>query len=361
MVMDMMKKHVALCAAFFASLLWCGCERKPSFWEKRDASAGAREEAAAEKRDAPAGEQEESSAEKRDAEAWRERLNAAAGVARKKGNDKELVKSLNDVAALYAEGLQNDWIHPLEVHSWCDTVAESGAGYSGETVIGSMFLYGTGVKRDAGMAREWFECGVSRPGTQRGNALYMLGMMYLEGDGVEQDRNKALELWHRAANEDHPAALGLLGRAYMEGKLGFEKDTASGLALLEKAANGGNTSSSVYLGKVYAKGEGVEQNMERAMKWYEQAASSGDAHAQYIMGLAYLEGSGVPVDEGKAFNWLRLAAGQNHVNAMLMLSVCYSTGKGTPQSADMAEVWKKKALQLNAEREEGRVPQTEER
>ena len=95
------------------------------------------------------------------------------------------------------------------------------------------------------------------------------------------------------------------------------------------------------------------------MKWYEQAASAGDAHSQYIVGLAYLEGSGVPADEGKAFNWLRLAAGQDHVNAMLMLSVCYSTGKGTPQDADMAEVWEKKALQLNAEREGDSAPQTQ--
>lgn len=101
--------------------------------------------------------------------------------------------------------------------------------------------------------------------------------------------------------------------------------------------------------------------MERAMKWYEQAASAGDAHSQYIVGLACLEGSGVPVDEGKAFSWLRLAAGQDHVNAMLMLSVCYSTGKGTPQNADMAEVWKKKALQLNAEREGSSAPQTQKR
>lgn len=56
---------------------------------------------------------------------------------------------------------------------------------------------------------------------------------------------------------------------------------------------------------------------------------------------------------------VRLAAGQDHVNAMLMLSVCYSTGKGTPQDADMAEVWKKKALQLNAEREGDSAPQTQ--
>ncbi len=189
----------------------------------------------------------------------------------------------------------------------------------------------------------------------------MLGMMYFKGDGADQDLNKALGLWHKAADEEHPAAMGLLGRAYMEGKMGVEKDAASGLVLLEKAANGGNTPSSVYLGNIYAKGQGVERDMERAMKWYEQAASAGDAHSQYIVGLACLEGSGVPVDEGKAFSWLRLAAGQDHVNAMLMLSVCYSTGKGTPQDADMAEVWKKKALQLNAEREGSPAPQTQKR
>ena len=58
---------------------------------------------------------------------------------------------------------------------------EAGSGYSGETVIGAMFLYGTGIKRDAVAAREWFEYGLARPGTQRGNALYMLGMMYFKG------------------------------------------------------------------------------------------------------------------------------------------------------------------------------------
>ena len=105
---------------------------------------------------------------------------------------KRQVKALNDVAALYAEGLQNGWVHPLDVRAWCDYVAETGYGYSGETVIGAMFLYGTGIKRDAVAAREWLEYGLARPGTQRGNALYMLGMMYFKGDGADQDLNKAL-------------------------------------------------------------------------------------------------------------------------------------------------------------------------
>lgn len=316
---------------------WCGCDNQPSGAGKQASSSA---------------EPEKVAQETGEAAQWKERLQAAAvNAERVKGDEKKQVEALNEMAALYAEGLQNGWAHPLDVRSWCDSVAQTGAGYSGEAVIGALFLYGNGVKRDSLMAREWFEHGLARPGQQRGNALYMLGMMYSRGDGVNQDMNKALELWQKAADEGHAGSLSLLGRAYMEGKLGFDRDADSGRILLEKAANRGDAAASLYLGRMYAKGEGVAQDMERAMKWYEQAASAGDAHAQYIVGLAYLEGSGVPVDEGKAFNWLRLAAGQDHVNAMLMLSVCYSTGKGTRQDADMAEVWKKKALELNGRRQ----------
>lgn len=93
MVMRMMKKIAVLCVAASASLLWCGCDRKP---------------AAGEKQAAPAGKREEPAEEKGEAAAWRERLDAAsAKAAREKGNDREHVKTLNDVAALYAEGLQN--------------------------------------------------------------------------------------------------------------------------------------------------------------------------------------------------------------------------------------------------------------
>ena len=114
MVMRMMKKIAVLCVAASASLLWCGCDRKP---------------AAGEKQAAPAGKREEPAEEKGEAAAWRERLDAAsAKAAREKGNDREHVKTLNDVAALYAEGLQNGWAHPLDVRSWCDSVAETGSG-----------------------------------------------------------------------------------------------------------------------------------------------------------------------------------------------------------------------------------------
>lgn len=338
MVSDMMQQLAAWSAVSFLAVFLCSCDRVQPSEDKHLDLSKARER------------QDKVPMDK--SGQWYTRLKTAMDMAdREKRHEQNYLKALNDVAALYAEGLQNGLVHKLDVRSWCDSVAETGSGYSGETVIGAMFLYGTGIKRDAAMAKEWFEYGVERAGSQRGNALYMLGLMYFKGDGTEQSNNKALELWYKAVDEKHPASMGLLGRAYMEGKLGLDKDVESGLALLQRAANSGNVPSSVYLGKIYAKGEGVEQNMKMSMKWYEQAASGGDAHSQYIVGLAYLEGAGVDLNESKAFNWFQLAAGQDHVNAMLMLSVCYSTGKGTIQNADLAEVWKQKAVKLNAERE----------
>ena len=46
MVMRMMKKIAVLCVAASASLLWCGCDRKPAAGEKQAAPSGKREEPA---------------------------------------------------------------------------------------------------------------------------------------------------------------------------------------------------------------------------------------------------------------------------------------------------------------------------
>lgn len=95
MVMAMMKKIVSLWAASFAFFFLSGCDRAPSSGEKQAA---------------PSAEREKPSAVRKEAEIWRERLDAAvAGAGREKENGSEHVKALNDVAALYAEGLQNGW------------------------------------------------------------------------------------------------------------------------------------------------------------------------------------------------------------------------------------------------------------
>ena len=46
------------------------------------------------------------------------------------------------------------------------------------------------------------------------------------------------------------------------------------------AAEQGSDYAQSYLGIMYQEGQGVEQDLEEAIKWYRLAASQGDATAQ---------------------------------------------------------------------------------
>jgi len=62
-----------------------------------------------------------------------------------------------------------------------------------------------------------------------------------------------------------------------------------------------------FLGRMYANGQGVEQDFETAAKWYRQAAEKGIHDAQYRLGRLYAAGRGVPVDYEYAYGWYSVA------------------------------------------------------
>jgi len=70
---------------------------------------------------------------------------------------------------------------------------------------------------------------VWQPLADRGDAWaqYGLGVLYHKGQGVEQDHAKALEWYHKAAQQDHPDAQEKLAMMYLQGD-GVEKDEDKG-------------------------------------------------------------------------------------------------------------------------------------
>ena len=66
------------------------------------------------------------------------------------------------------------------------------------------------------------------------------------------------------------------------------------------------------LGWNYSNGEGVEQNMTEAIRWYTAAAEGGNADAMHNLGWHYDHGEGVEQDMKKAICWYERAAEQNH-------------------------------------------------
>ncbi|KAM7222567.1 protein sel-1 1 [Rhypophila decipiens] len=63
-----------------------------------------------------------------------------------------------------------------------------------------------------------------------------------------------------------------------------------------------------YLGRMYLRGEGVEQNFERALFWFERGMTHSDPQSAYGQALMLLNGYGVAKNVGAAIERLKVAA-----------------------------------------------------
>ena len=77
--------------------------------------------------------------------------------------------------------------------------------------------------------------------------------------------------------------------------------------------------AAAYLGRMFLRGEGMEQNFEKAALWFKRGISNGDAFCQYEMGLMYLHGLGVRKDVVRASDYFKAAAEQDWAAAQINL------------------------------------------
>ncbi|KAI9829992.1 MAG: ERAD-associated protein [Phylliscum demangeonii] len=87
----------------------------------------------------------------------------------------------------------------------------------------------------------------------------------------------------------------------------------------EKAAS----KAAGYLGRMFLRGEGTDQSLERALVWFRRGVDSGDSIAQYGMGMMYLHGLGLPRDAVKAAGYFKASADQDHAPAQVSLGALF--------------------------------------
>ena len=73
-------------------------------------------------------------------------------------------------------------------------------------------------------------------------------------------------------------------------------DHATAFRELLPLADAGDVDAQYYLGGLYYKGEGVEQDYAKAVKWFGESADQGNAKAQTDLAQCYLFGYGVERD-----------------------------------------------------------------
>ncbi|EXJ83541.1 hypothetical protein A1O1_07164 [Capronia coronata CBS 617.96] len=81
--------------------------------------------------------------------------------------------------------------------------------------------------------------------------------------------------------------------------------------------------AAAYIGRMFLRGEGMEQNFEKAQTWFKRGVANGDSFAQYHLGLMYRDGLGVPQDGVRAGTYLKAAAEQSLPIAQSALGVLF--------------------------------------
>ena len=94
---------------------------------------------------------------------------------------------------------------------------------------------------------------------------------------------------------------------------------------------------------MYDKGNGVEQDSQKAYEWFLKAAQQGDEKAQFRVGEMLHSGEAGTKDLSEAVQWFLKSAEQDMAESQYALGVCYANGEGVEKNYTEAERWLLKA------------------
>lgn len=118
---------------------------------------------------------------------------------------------------------------------------------------------------------------------------------------------------------------------------------AQDMAKLAELAEQGEPEAQNQLGIIYASGNGVRQDFNKAAELFEKSAIQGLPGAQYNLGRLYQMGRGVPKDDAMAASWTRRAAEGGDAMAQYSLGFMFANGVGVERNPELAALWISKA------------------
>lgn len=169
---------------------------------------------------------------------------------------------------------------------------------------------------------------------QERNAQFVAGVKAYD----EQEFSLAFRLFEPLAKHGHSASQYYLGVLY---DMDVEQRNARvAYQWYRLAAMGGDDRAQHNLAVAYAKGDGVEYDLGKAMKWWMISSLQGNADSQYNLGILYAMGQGeIEKNIIKAMKWWRKAASSGDAVAQFNLGTIYANGDGGSKNYCEAERW----------------------
>lgn len=173
-------------------------------------------------------------------------------------------------------------------------------------------------------------------------------------DNASSEKAKIVGSLVDAAEKGHSLAQWKLGRMYADGD-GVQQDKLRAFEYFQRYADkhaddGPDMPQSrlvanayVALGRYYLDGipdSSIKPNPERAREMFTYAASYfADSDAQYQLGRLYFEGLGIPRDPRQAVRWLSLAANKGQYEAQALLGHILFMGEYGPRQRSSGLMW----------------------
>lgn len=92
------------------------------------------------------------------------------------------------------------------------------------------------------------------------------------------------------------------------------------------------------MGKLYLKGtNGLEKDMFESSLWFRKSAELQYVPSMYEFSVALLDGRGIMKNQAQGINWLTQSAMKEYAEAQFRLGLCYETGEGVKQDVEKAK------------------------
>jgi uncharacterized protein len=148
-------------------------------------------------------------------------------------------------------------------------------------------------------------------------AQISLAYRYRDGTGVKKDYAEAMRWAHLAADQGDAGAMDFVGWMFFSG-LGVEHNPTVAVGYF-KAAAGTSAQAAWNLGQCYFGGQGVDQDVPKALEVWRKAAAMGHGRAASTAAMVYLAGEGVAPDLVEAGKLATRAAELNDPSGFVVL------------------------------------------
>ena len=142
-----------------------------------------------------------------------------------------------------------------------------------QAVLAEFYMYLGKSFDQAGNEKDYakaFEYAKKSSDSNEGHGCWILALCYQHGRGVRPDARKAFELYQKGSDLGHAACQHSLACHYFRGEI-VGQDFKKGFDLCMKSAKQGYGLAMADIGRCYQFGNGVEENMNVAIKWYEKS------------------------------------------------------------------------------------------